>query len=78
MSDWREQREIHEIRIELRSTASRDDLERRLRTSAAVIPTCAGDRVERVGDARDPSFDRNAPPAKATWISGTVPVLVVS
>src|SRR5262249_55535513 len=77
MSDRRQQDEIDEIRIELRASAGGDDLERRLRASAAVVPARACDVIEGAGNSRDPRLDRNAPPAKAAWIPGTVPILVV-
>jgi hypothetical protein len=55
---WRE-KQVHEIRIELRPPARHQLFRRFIRASRRAIPAAVGHGVERIGDGHDSRSERD-------------------
>jgi hypothetical protein len=74
----REEKEIDQLGIKLRSATTQDDLGGGHGVPAGTVSSGVGDRVVRVGDAHDPGLDRNRFSAEPGGIAGAVPALVMT
>ena len=73
----RREKEIGEVRIELRATSFLDTLGSLTRASPLAVAPTKGDGVERIGDRDDPRGEGDARAAQLRRITASIPALVV-
>lgn len=73
-----QQEEIHQLGIELGAPALQNDLGRSRGVASGAIPAGMRDGIVGIGNGDDPGLNGNLVPTKATRVSATVPVLVMT
>ena len=73
----RREKEIGEVRIELRATSFLDTLGSLTRASPLAVAPTKGDGVERIGDRDDPRGEGDARAAQLRRITASIPPLMM-